>query len=207
MSCPPGSSRRKTSQTISFIKSANPDIFSIRPRRGGILPFDDDIVTSTRIEEEDFAQDFESKLDEKISKEFRVQTALDEDDVSIDSEDATLPNPLKDAMYMFGVTISTLMMMASKQPDIPKNYMVWTKQCLECIRDDFGNHPPNVQGILNHIRFLDKSGGDGGAGETGGAKEGGDTTGGETTGGETTDEEDQTIRTTTKVKMGNEDEE
>ncbi|CAH1378958.1 unnamed protein product [Tenebrio molitor] len=243
MSSPPGTPKKKMSETISFIKTTNPEVFQIQPRPGGVLPINVSDFKPVDRPTEDPQQpppsDLQAQVDEKISKDFRVMTALDETE-SLNSEDVTMPNPLKDAMYMFGVTVSSLIMMAANHPNIPPEYLDWTENCLSCIRDDFGNHPPNVQGILNHLKYLNRQGGDGGAppadtgGDGGGGGGGADSGGGAGAGGggaegqdeggeegagaaegeeegeeggdEQGEEGDQTVKTTTRVKMGSRDE-
>lgn len=59
---------------------------------------------------------------------------------------------------MLAVTISCVMLMASESK-VPEQHMKWAENYLKCIKTDDGNHPPNIQGILNHIRYLREPGG------------------------------------------------
>lgn len=63
-----------------------------------------------------------------------------------------------ESLNLLPITISCIMLMASEVPGIPEEYFTWTKMYLSCIKDEFGNHPPNVQGILNHIAYLEQEG-------------------------------------------------
>lgn len=219
MSSPPSTPKRKASGSISFVKNTNPEILKVTPRPGGIIHIPTSTPKSVRLEDDIFGvqKEFEAHIAEKVSKEFRVQTALD-DAFSINSEDITLPNEIKDAMYMLGVTISSIILMAANH-SLSKEHIEWTKHCLESIRDDFGNHPPNVQGILNHMKTIQPAAEAEAEGEAGAEDEAGfetpeppDTARGDefaTVQASMVPEdelEEQTIRSTTRVRMGSRDE-
>ncbi|RZC39761.1 hypothetical protein BDFB_007654 [Asbolus verrucosus] len=197
------------SETVSFIQITNPEVLQIQPRAGGAVPIiSPEFKTATTIKIPEETRP--STIEENMSREFRVQTALDETE-SLESQEATLPNPLKDAMYMFSVSISSLIMMAAGHASMTQEYAEWTKKCLECVRDDFGNHPPNVQGILNHINYLQKNGqlgqptANSGGKTTADERVASDTEG---EGNEPTEEdnnEDKTIKTTTRLRLGSAD--
>ncbi|GLV37173.1 hypothetical protein CBL_01997 [Carabus blaptoides fortunei] len=58
------------------------------------------------------------------------------------------------SINMLSVTISTIMLMASKTPNISNEYYSWTDRYLKCIKDGHGNYPPNVERILKKIENL-----------------------------------------------------
>lgn len=82
-------------------------------------------------------------------------TDLDWTTTAIDKEYDTigLYNPFNDSVSMLSIVISTVLLMATDSK-IPCVHVDLTQKYLNCIRDEYGNHPPNVQGILNHIRYL-----------------------------------------------------
>uniref|UniRef100_A0A6P7F5D7 Uncharacterized protein LOC114326486 n=1 Tax=Diabrotica virgifera virgifera TaxID=50390 RepID=A0A6P7F5D7_DIAVI len=65
------------------------------------------------------------------------------------------PNPAQDAMDLLAITLSTVMLLAAGHAEIPKEHQRWTLSYLENVRDQFGNNPPNVRGIINHMNMLD----------------------------------------------------
>ncbi|XP_072377433.1 uncharacterized protein [Diabrotica undecimpunctata] len=65
------------------------------------------------------------------------------------------PNPAQDAMDLLAITLSTVMLLAAGHAEIPKEHQRWTLSYLENVRDQFGNNPPNVRGIINHMKMLD----------------------------------------------------
>lgn len=97
-----------------------------------------------------------SRLD-ATTREIRLSRAVDETewDLTDFDEDITIgvPNPAHDSMHMLTITLSTIMLMAADEK-IPDLHLQWTEKYLECIRDEFGRHPPNVQGILNYIKMI-----------------------------------------------------
>lgn len=62
-------------------------------------------------------------------------------------------NPVDDSITMLTTVISTILLMATDSK-IPCVHLDWTQKYLNCIKDENGNHPPNVQGILNHMRYI-----------------------------------------------------
>lgn len=68
-------------------------------------------------------------------------------------EDATEPESLN----LLPIAISCVMLMAAEVSSISEEYFTWTEKYLSCIKDEFGNHPPNVQGVLNHISYLQEN--------------------------------------------------
>lgn len=59
---------------------------------------------------------------------------------------------------MLAVAISTVMLMASEYPRIPDEYLEYTKNYLDCIKDQNQQNPPNIKGILKHINYLRDNG-------------------------------------------------
>lgn len=59
---------------------------------------------------------------------------------------------------LLAVAISTVMLMASEYPRIPDEYLEYTKNYLDCIKDGNEQHPPNIEGILKHIKYLRENG-------------------------------------------------
>lgn len=171
----------------SFVNQTNPEVFEIKPRPGGYVPI-------KTVDLKPAALKMTHEMVEKPSRDFRIQTALDES-TSIPSLEPAIPNPLNDSVYMLGVTISNLIMMATNKSDIPEDYCDWTVKYLECIRDDFGNHPPNVQGILNHIHYLQSGG------TVSGPSQAPAPPIQEEAPAETPEDEEQTVRSTTKVRL------
>lgn len=66
-----------------------------------------------------------------------------------------IPN---DNTSMLAIAISTVMLMASEYPRIPDEYLEYTKDYLDCIKDENEQNPPNVNGILKHINYLRDNG-------------------------------------------------
>lgn len=67
--------------------------------------------------------------------------------------DLEMTNIQLDSLNMLAVTISCVMLMASDSK-VPEEHMKWAETYLKCIKTEEDQHPPNIQGILNHIRYL-----------------------------------------------------
>ncbi|KAK5644909.1 hypothetical protein RI129_006209 [Pyrocoelia pectoralis] len=61
---------------------------------------------------------------------------------------------LEECDEMLAITISCVMMMAANATDIPEEYFIWADNYLSRVKDNLGEYPPNVKGVLNHIAFL-----------------------------------------------------
>ncbi|KAF5278481.1 hypothetical protein FQA39_LY05970 [Lamprigera yunnana] len=55
---------------------------------------------------------------------------------------------------ILAATISCVMMMAIGAHDIPEESLIWADNYLSRIKNVNGEYPPNVMGILNHIKSL-----------------------------------------------------
>lgn len=64
-----------------------------------------------------------------------------------------IANLSEDNIQMLQIVISTTLLLASDLK-VPCVHLEWTRYYLECIKDEYGNRPPNIQGILNHIRYV-----------------------------------------------------
>lgn len=71
--------------------------------------------------------------------------------------DLEMTNIQLDSLNMLAVTISCVMLMAA-EANVPEQHMKWAETYLKCIKTEEDNHPPNIQGILNHIRYLREPG-------------------------------------------------
>lgn len=144
---------KKSSETVSFVADNINEILKATPRRGTTIkksPQQELLIEhSTPIK--DSEQFLPFSVEEKISREFRIQAALEENE-SIDSKNATVSKPLANAAHMLSIAFSTIMMLAANHSNIPKEYLNWTTKCLENITDELGNYPPNVRGVLKHIK-------------------------------------------------------
>lgn len=85
---------------------------------------------------------------ESLFKKSNFSTAVDSAMDTSSAENAS----------MLAIAISTVMLMASEYPKIPDEYLEYTKNYLECIKDGSEQGPPNIQGILKHIKYLRESG-------------------------------------------------
>ncbi|KAJ8920129.1 hypothetical protein NQ315_011786 [Exocentrus adspersus] len=103
-----------------------------------------------------------SHAPKKTSREYRIKKAMsispwflykDEED----PDNVLPPDPLHDSMTILSMAVSTIMLLAAGHRDIPREHLLWTLSYLECVKDDYGFAPPNVQGVLNHIRLLDNT--------------------------------------------------
>lgn len=89
------------------------------------------------------------------SREFRLKRAIEETDWEVTAVDETdtvvgISTILQDTINMLAVTISCVMMMAADLR-VPEDYLVWAQSYLQCIRDEEGTNPPNIQGLINEI--------------------------------------------------------
>lgn len=87
----------------------------------------------------------------KIDSNWSV-TQIEEPDLVLGISD-----PVYDTMNLLATTISCVMLLASGVNNMPEDYLIWTEQYLECIKNPDGRHPPNILGILNHIQLLKQS--------------------------------------------------
>ncbi|XP_050311182.1 uncharacterized protein LOC126746831 [Anthonomus grandis grandis] len=62
-----------------------------------------------------------------------------------------IPDPFQDSVDMLAMSISVIMLLARGYQGITETHYKWIWSYLECIKDEFGKTPPNVQGVLNHI--------------------------------------------------------
>lgn len=72
--------------------------------------------------------------------------------------DSTMDTSSAENASMLAIVISTVMLMASEYPRIPDEFLEYTKNYLECIKDGSEEGPPNIQGILKHIKYLRDNG-------------------------------------------------
>lgn len=89
------------------------------------------------------------------SREFRLRRAIEETDWELTAVDETdtvvgISSQLHDTINMLAVTVSCVMLMAADLK-VPEDYLVWSQNYLQCIKDDEGTNPPNVQGLLSEI--------------------------------------------------------
>ncbi|KAF7265836.1 uncharacterized protein LOC143193961 [Rhynchophorus ferrugineus] len=64
---------------------------------------------------------------------------------------ARVVDPFQDSVDMLAMTISIIMLLSKGYDKISESHFKWTLSYLKCIKDEFGQTPPNIQGILNHI--------------------------------------------------------
>ncbi|XP_030754299.1 uncharacterized protein LOC115881077 [Sitophilus oryzae] len=64
---------------------------------------------------------------------------------------ARMVDPFQDCVDMLAMTISIIMLLSKNYEKISESHYKWTLSYLKCIKDEFGQVPPNIQGILNHI--------------------------------------------------------
>lgn len=82
-----------------------------------------------------------------------------------EKEGTIKPNPKKNVMDLLSTTIGAVMCLATNS-NCPQQNLKWAFSYLDLIKDEYGQSPPNVQGILNHIQqvargiksYLNKSG-------------------------------------------------
>lgn len=138
----------------ALLNKTNPEIFHSTPRKGyntGVS------FNESNYEPQDEQQTEDKSKMSKTTRDYRILTALEgsnwslRGDMSADTVQA--PDPLKDTKEMLTVALSTVMVLATEGQ--PTNTMLkWTIKYLNCIKDEFGVTPPNIRGILNHIKHL-----------------------------------------------------
>ncbi|XP_023013461.1 uncharacterized protein [Leptinotarsa decemlineata] len=170
---------------MAYLNETNPEVFFVLPRPGGIanieLP-EPEIplgpkgskgtlkssrslrsTRSTRSKSKSIIDArFFTSTPGTTSREHRIHHALTtvpwilfDDDEEYADEKPLQPNPLQDTIDMLAISITTIMLLAAGHKDISKDHLRWTLSYLECVRDEFGCNPPNVTGIINHIRMID----------------------------------------------------
>ncbi|KAJ8942759.1 hypothetical protein NQ314_009970 [Rhamnusium bicolor] len=98
----------------------------------------------------------------KTSRQYRIKTVVNSApwvlfDEQEEQDNPLPPDPVHDSLTILAITITTIMLMAAKHSDIPKEHLRWALSYLECVKDEYGNAPPNVRGIMNNIKLLDDS--------------------------------------------------
>lgn len=88
------------------------------------------------------------------SREDRIDAALDDEEWGCGTSTTGLDESDLTCDDMLAITFSCVMLMASASDEISEEYFIWAENYLSCIKDEGGNYPTNVQGILNHIEFL-----------------------------------------------------
>ncbi|KAL3268151.1 hypothetical protein HHI36_007278 [Cryptolaemus montrouzieri] len=146
--------------TPSMLNKTNPEIFSKRPRPGGLLV---DLLDEVRNQPDTSRTDgYDLTLDpyQTTSREYRLTSALEGSNWSLEASDNTEESylgvdPLKDCLDMLAVTLSTIMFLAADAgQDLSREQLNWTIMYLKCVQDEFGNIPPNARGILNHMKHI-----------------------------------------------------
>ncbi|CAH1970234.1 unnamed protein product [Acanthoscelides obtectus] len=98
-----------------------------------------------------------------VSRDYRIRNAMQtapwvlfSDMDTGDDDQRAAPDPSQDIVDLLAATFSVVMVMANgKGGDIPRNHLRWALSFLENVKDEFGNAPPNVQGIINNIKLID----------------------------------------------------
>lgn len=112
-------------------------------------------MASSRYERSSAAPGLNLTTASTTSREFRLRRAIEETDWELTAVDETdtvvgISNVMHDTINMLAVSISCVMMMAA-DIKVPEDYLVWAQSYLQCIKDDEGLNPPNIQGIINEI--------------------------------------------------------
>lgn len=101
-----------------------------------------------------------SALTGYVSREQRIKNVLqtspwvffeDYQDIS------KAPSPMQDTVDILAIVVTTLMLLAVNYGEISSNHLRWTYSYLSCIKDENGRTPPNIKGIMNHIKMTNKS--------------------------------------------------
>ncbi|XP_066139862.1 uncharacterized protein [Euwallacea fornicatus] len=112
-------------------------------------------------------------LDEdQLPRDYKVKQAIaatpwavEFDEFAEVGEQLNLSDLFQGSVDMLAISISIIMLLSRGYPAITDTQYKWLISYLNCIRDEFGRVPPNVQGVLNHINevtggnikfFLDK---------------------------------------------------
>lgn len=69
-------------------------------------------------------------------------------------ENQRIPDPFQDSVDMLAMSISVIMLLSRGYDQISETQFKWVISYLDCIRDEFGQRPPNIQGLLNHINEM-----------------------------------------------------
>lgn len=149
----------KSNDSQDMLLAYNPAILELEPIPGGFVRIKEDDQCRCKKSSASVkgAYSRSSRID-AATKEILVQQGLNEIDWTTTATEPQhsvigIYNPLNDSITMLSIVISTVLLMATDSK-IPCIHLDWTKKYLNCIKDEYGNHPPNVQGILNHIRLL-----------------------------------------------------
>ncbi|KAG5891875.1 hypothetical protein JTB14_015893 [Gonioctena quinquepunctata] len=172
---------------MSYLNETNPEIFFAIPRPGGIANIEVPEPDILLLEEKDSKGTVRSSksmrssrtrsksksiVDPRIfsstpnttSREHRIQQALwtvpwvlFDDDNEVSEDVTQLPNPLQDTIDMLAISITTIMLLAANHKEISTDHLRWTMSYLECVKDEYGCNPPNVTGILNHIKTIKRN--------------------------------------------------
>ncbi|XP_057663910.1 uncharacterized protein LOC130898545 [Diorhabda carinulata] len=163
---------------MAYLNESHPEVFFTIPRPGGIakieLPPEAQIDSrgkssrttiasrrsirsrSSRSKSAAFESFFQTPVG-GTTREFRVTTAMISSPWALFDdtfeEFPKPPNPAQDVIDLLAITISTIMLLAAGHDSIPIEHQRWTLSYLENIRDEFGNNPPNVTGIINHLKM------------------------------------------------------
>ncbi|ERL89970.1 hypothetical protein D910_07329 [Dendroctonus ponderosae] len=144
-------SRSRMSRTSSVkVKPTVKDSTSTSPSRKSLLT-----VTTTYQEPKDLDID-------SCPREFKVKQIIAATPWSVEFDEYLEPSeeskrildPFQDSVDMLAMSISVIMLLSKGYAEISNTHFKWVISYLDCIRDEFGQTPPNVQGILNHINQL-----------------------------------------------------
>lgn len=144
-------SRSRMSKTSAVkVKPVAKDSTTTSPSRKSLLT-----VTTTFQEPKDLDID-------SCPREFKVKQIIAATPWSVEFDDYLEPSeeskrildPFQDSVDMLAMTISVIMLLSRGYGQISKTHFKWVISYLDCIRDEFGQTPPNVQGILNYINQL-----------------------------------------------------
>lgn len=97
-----------------------------------------------------------SNLTGYVSREQRIKKVLQSspwiffDDYSDLSK---VSSPVQDTIDILAIVVTTVMLLAADYNDISNNHLRWTYSYLSCIKDESGHTPPNIKGIMNHIKL------------------------------------------------------
>lgn len=69
-------------------------------------------------------------------------------------ENQRIPDPFQDSVDMLAMSISVIMLLSRGYDQISETQFKWVISYLDCIRDEFGQRPPNIQGLLNHVNEM-----------------------------------------------------
>ncbi|XP_066252318.1 uncharacterized protein [Euwallacea similis] len=100
------------------------------------------------------------ELDEDVlPRDYKVKQAIaatpwsvEFNEFSEDKKQLNLSDLFQDSVEMLAMAISIIMLLSRGYDGITDTQYKWLISYLKCIRDEFGRTPPNVQGVLNHIK-------------------------------------------------------